>query len=87
MLAILEDHRSSSGLSKFHCSDKAARFFCSSSGVSVPYVNMASGVTSLNPRSGSLRAPRKEAVTSDKMWDFNAAHKLLYEVTLLRAAA
>ncbi len=45
------------------------------------------GVTSLNPRSGSLRAPRKEAVTSDKMWGFNAANKLLYEVTLLRAAA
>ena len=61
--------RSSMGSSRLHGSDKGAWFFSSSPGVSVPYsarrwVSMARSVTSLNPKSGSLKALRNDALTA-----------------------
>jgi hypothetical protein len=79
-VAILA-HRSSSGSSKFHGSDSAARSFSNSSSecaVFGPQVcQHGKWVTSPKPKSGSSRALRNVAVTADKIWDFNAACKFL----------
>ncbi len=81
ILTILAQ-RSSMGSSKFHGSERAARFFSNSSGVSVPYSvrrcsNIVRGVTSPKPKSGSSSALRNEALTADKIWAVNAALKEL----------
>ena len=85
MLEIL-DQRSSMGSSRFHGSDRAARLRSNSSGVMVPYSvrrcsNMANGVTSPNPKSGSSSALRNEALTAVSIWAVKAARRLLYKVT------
>ena len=74
------------GSSRFHVSERAARLRSNSSGVMVPYSvhrcsNMANGVMSPNPKSGSSSALRKEALTAVSIWAVIAARRLLYKVT------
>ena len=90
ILAIL-DHKSSIGSSRFHGSERAARLRSSSSGVIVPYslrrcCNMARGVTSPKPKSGSSSALKKEALTAERIWAVRAARRLVYKVTSTRAS-
>ena len=48
--------------------------------------NMANGVTSPKPKSGSLSALRNEGLTAVKIWAVNAARRLLYNAMPLRAS-
>ena len=86
ILAIL-DHKSSMGSSRFHASESEARLRSNSSGViMVPYLvrrcsNMAKGVTSPDPKSGSSRSLRNDALTAVRIWAVSAARRLLYNVT------
>ena len=80
------------GSSKYNGSERAARFFSSSSGVSVQYLvrrcsNIARGVTLPNPKSGSSSVLRNKAFTADRIWAIKAALKALWRATSASASA